>query len=53
MADRSIEEREYRHLEQIRENYPKYLLTRGDPIQLGDGIIHANISEFMQNGKKF
>lgn len=53
MADRSIEEREYRHLEQIRENYPKYLLTRGDPIQLGDGTIHANIPEFMQNGKKF
>ena len=53
MADRSTEEREYRPFEQIRDNYPKYLLTRSDPIQHRDGIIHANIPEFMQNGKKF
>ena len=53
MADRSTEEREYRPFEQIRDNYPKYLLTRSDPIQLRGGIIHANIPEFMQNGKKF
>ena len=33
MADRSTEEREYRPFEQIRDNYPKYLLTRSDPIQ--------------------
>ena len=53
MADRSTEEREYRPFEQIRDNYPKYLLTRSDPIQQRNGIIHANIPEFMQNGKKF
>lgn len=53
MTDRSTEEREYRPFEQIRDNYPKYLLTRGDVIQQRDGIIHANIPEFMQNGKKF
>ena len=53
MADRSTEEREYRPFEQIRDNYPKYLLTRSDPIQQRDGIIHANIPEFMQDGKKF
>ncbi len=28
MADRSTEEREYRSFEQIKDNYPKYLLTR-------------------------
>lgn len=33
MADQSTEEREYRPFEQIRDNYPKYLLTRSDPIQ--------------------
>ena len=33
MADRSTEEREYRPFEQVRDNYPKYLLTRNDPIQ--------------------
>ena len=53
MADRSIEEREYRPFGQIRDNYPKYLLTRGDVIQQRDGIIHANIPEFMQEGRTF
>ncbi len=53
MADRSTEEREYRPFEQIRDNYPKYLLTRNDPIQQRDGIIHANIPEFMQEGRTF
>ena len=53
MADRTTEEREYRPFEQIRDNYPKYLLTRGDPIQRRDGIIHANIPEFMQEGRAF
>ena len=53
MADRAMEEREYRPFTQIKDNYPKYLLTRSDPIQQRDGIIHANIPEFMQNGKKF
>lgn len=33
MADRATEEREYRPFEQIRDNYPKYLLTRSDSIQ--------------------
>ena len=53
MADQSTEEREYRPFEQIRDNYPKYLLTRSDPIQQRDGIIHANIPEFMQEGRTF
>ena len=53
MADQSTEEREYRPFEQIKDNYPKYLLTRSDPIQQRDGIIHANIPEFMQEGRAF
>ena len=53
MADRSTEEREYRTFEQIKDNYPKYLLTRSDPIQQRDGIIHANIPEFIQEGRIF
>lgn len=53
MADRSTEEREYRPFGQIRDNYPKYLLTRSDPIQQRDGIIHANIPEFIQEGRAF
>ena len=53
MADRATEEREYRPFEQVRDNYPKYLLTRGDVIQQRDGIIHANIPEFMQEVRAF
>ena len=53
MADWSTEEREYRLFEQIKDNYPKYLLTRNDPIQQRDGIIHANIPEFMQEERTF
>ena len=44
---------ENRPFEQIRDNYPKYLLTRSNPIQQRDGIIHANIPEFMQEGRTF
>ena len=53
MADRSTEECEYRPFEQIRDNYPKYLLTQSDPIQQRGGIIHANIPEFMQEERAF
>lgn len=53
MADRATEEREYRPFTQIKDNYPKYLLTRSDPIQQRDGIIHANTPEFMQEGRAF
>lgn len=53
MTDRATEEREYRPFAQIKDNYPKYLLTRGDVIQQRDGIIHANIPEFMQEGRAF
>ena len=48
MADQSAEEREYRPFTQIKGNYPKQLLTRSDPIQQHDGIIHASTPEFMQ-----
>lgn len=53
MANRATEEREYRLFARIKDNYPKYLLTRSDPIQHRDGIIHANIPEFMQEGRAF
>lgn len=53
MTDWSTEEREYRPFGQIGDNYPKYLLTRSDPVQQRDGIIHANIPESMQEGRTF
>lgn len=53
MNDRKTEDREYAPLEKIRDNYPKYILTRNDPIQQRNGIIHANLPEFMSNGAVF
>ena len=34
------EDREYRPLEQVRDNYPKFVIARADPIQRRRGIIH-------------
>ena len=53
MNDRKTEDREYAPLEKIRDNYPKYVLTRNDPIQQRNGIIHANLPEFMRDGTVF
>lgn len=47
------EEREYRPLEQIRDNYPKYLLTTDYLLQKRNGIRHVNLMEFMRDGKEF
>ena len=53
MSSRETEDREYRPLELIPDNYPKYILTRNDIIQKRNGIIHKNIPEFMAEGKMF
>lgn len=53
MNDRATEDREYRPLEQIDDNYPKYVLTRNDPIQRRNGIIHENITKLIGAGKDF
>ena len=53
MANRETEDREYAPLEKIRDNYPKYVLTRNDPIQNRNGILHHNIPEFMRDGGIF
>lgn len=53
MSDKSTEDREYRPLEKIRDNYPKFILTRDDPIQKRNGILHANLPDFMKQGQLF
>lgn len=53
LSSRETEDREYRPFEKIKDNYPKYLLTRADMIQKRDGIIHANIPDFLSSGKLF
>ena len=53
MASRETEDREYAPLERIQDNYPKYVLTRADPIQRRNGIVHRNLPEFMRGGEVF
>jgi len=53
MADRKTEDREYAPLEKIRDNYPKFVLTRNDPLQKRNGIIHENLPDFMRQGRAF
>lgn len=53
MNSRETEDREYRPLEMIKDNYPKYIITRDDPIQKRNGIRHINIGPFLAAGKLF
>lgn len=50
---KETEDREYRSLEQIRDNYPKYLLTTDYLLQKRSGILHVNLMEHMRNGEGF
>lgn len=53
MNDLRTENREYAPLEKIQDNYPKYVVTRNDPIQKRNGVIHVNMGEFMKDGSLF
>ena len=50
---RETEDREYRPLEMIADNYPKYVMTTDYLLQKRNGIIHENIIDYMKNGKQF
>lgn len=53
LASKETEDREYRSLEMIKDNYPKYLMTCDYLLQKRNGIIHCNIVDFISNGEKF
>ena len=50
---KETEDREYRSLEKIGDNYPKYLLTTDYLLQKRGGIRHVNLMEFMKSGSEF
>ncbi len=50
---KDTEDREYRPLEMINDNYPKYVLTTDYLLQKRNGIIHENIMDFIISGKRF
>lgn len=53
MNDRATEDRECRPLEQIRDNYPKYVVTMDRLLQRRSGIQHVNIVDFLANEREF
>lgn len=49
IADRDVEEREYRPFSKIRDAYPRYLFTLDPLFQKRDGVKHLNLLEFLEN----
>lgn len=47
------QEREYRSLEKIQDNYPKYILSLDFLLQNRNGIIHKDMINFMSNDMYF
>ena len=50
---KETEDREYRPLESINDNYPKYVGTMDSLLQKRNGIYHINLAEFMEHGRQF
>lgn len=50
---KETEDREYRSLEKIRDNYPKYVMTTDYLLQKRNGIYHVNLMDFMLSGRMF
>ena len=53
MENIETENREYRPLEMIRDNYSKYVATTDFMLQKRNGIRHINIIDFMKKGQMF
>lgn len=49
IADRDVEEREYRPFARIRDGYPRYLFTLDPLLQERDGVRHLNMVSFMKD----
>jgi len=50
---KETEDREYKPLEAIKDNYPKYVATLDPLLQQRNGILHINLVDFMKNGRSF
>ena len=50
---KETEDREYKPLEMIRDNHPKYVVTTDYLLQKRNGIWHINLIDFMKAGKSF
>lgn len=53
MLSKETEDKEYRPLEAIRDNYTKYVATTDYALQKRNGILHINLIDHMASGKLF
>jgi hypothetical protein len=53
IASEETEDREYKPLEHIKDNYPKYVLTLDYLMQSRNGILHKNIVRFISENSDF
>lgn len=53
LQSKDTEDREYRPLESIRDNYKKYVITTDYILQKRNGILHVNLMDFIGGGKRF
>ncbi len=53
LSSKETEDREYRSLELIRDNYPKYVMTTDYLLQHRNGIIHVNLLDFIKGETQF
>ena len=53
MQSEETENREYRPLESVNDNYAKYVATTDYTLQKRNGIKHINLMEFMSSESKF
>ena len=53
LSSKKTEDREYVPLENIKDNYPKYVMTTDRLRQMRNGILHCNIMNFMIDEKRF
>jgi predicted AAA+ superfamily ATPase len=52
ITDEKVKQREFGHLLQIKDNYPKYVVSL-DPVQIGGvkGVKHIHLREFLTKNK--
>lgn len=50
---KETEDREYKPLESIKDNYPKYVATLDSLLQNRNGINHINLVDFIRDGEHF
>lgn len=53
LQSKETEDREYKPLESIKDNYPKYVVTTDYLLQKRNGIKHVNLMEYMKSGEPF